>query len=1178
MENLLQDLPGSRGSNQEGANLSVLDVGLLRESLGVQGGPEPYPPEIQGALVVVDEDGGFETPRGSCPTTPLQQIQRATFFEVRSYSPDTRRVGAGPGRLTPNSPRIRNPLNGSRGRLLFGGEETFETENGEEICANDGGGQLAICESGPVERVEKEIVGDPHSREYLAIECGVENFGNQSGPQDLFSSVENVREYCRSLFQPRVQEIGHSENMEVGGQNIEDPRTSPTTSLKHPREVHSSDSENSPKRLHMGATCGFLQSAIPEIGGEGVEEEGIWQQNPNLSEFGGNSQEMDQDGFDGNRNWEDWADGVDIEIAKAQRSFLEVNEAVGYNKELVENFMGDVQHRVEDALRHYEKAICEQFSLADKQNLQMRETLIQNLNEVAHEIEDRARGRILDLFSAHAVESGSLWRELAKYQAESLEELVKNRLSIEREALTEAVKCKILQGCKLEILKEVDLQWLNYKNDLERKISEKFAELEQKVEKVNQKHLALQNEVGQISKNFLDFCDETRRRRGAVEAGLQECLQKCREPVQGVPVEAKSVDMRPILQVLGEFREELEAKRVRDNLMFKKKMDVLEKKMEDAQIQEFAREKKMEEKVAEAKAAMVPPHPREKKPPKKVVDGSLEVLVLQPIVGEGSSEMGVGMVSIQNALLGCVEGGGVENEFDLPLGTNEVQVAPVAANANTDLVGILNLPIAAHLSRSQSAPKFSGKKEDWQNFLRKFDSWVRAISSGRTVLDGELLQLLNSCLPEFLQKELQLLEREKGKMPNYVEFRGRLEAMYGRAQSESMRKKWHDVQMPRGIGKVTPQHFQEFRVNFKLAMADVPDATPEEARRLLREKMPPFMEKWVIELEAKRMKNHPIIELVTKEGIAAVAIQASVGNWVGTPPKKVETKGGGVYHVYFEDDVVAHKLLELHGRSLMGHGKTIQARTVEQHLGVEEIFREVTYQMETQETMADLQRGRGRNSDYQVRELETQEGRVGKKEKKTNPPVDVDDSFVTPVESVAQKAPKKVEPQVGGNGNTQRKSFAEAVVSPPPVPQDFKQNWQQGGGGGNWNNQGGRGGNNGRGNGGNGGRGRGGGRGKGKGQNFGRGRGGVNFQGQGNYQNNGNYQGQGNYQNRGNYQGQGNRNNGNFQGPGNYPNQGFQQNQGNFLRQGNPGGAVAQMQGGGGGGISPPPINQSVAQ
>ena len=109
-------------------------------------------------------------------------------------------------------------------------------------------------------------------------------------------------------------------------------------------------------------------------------------------------------------------------------------------------------------------------------------------------------------------------------------------------------------------------------------------------------------------------------------------------------------------------------------------------------------------------------------------------------------------------------------------------------------------------------------------------------------------------------------------------------------------------------GKANLQHFEEFRVNFKLAMADVLDVTSEEARRVLSEKLLPFMKRWIIEAEAKKMKNRPLVELIMKDGLSAASIQAIVARWTGVTPQKVEIRGGGNYLLHFGEETFARKL------------------------------------------------------------------------------------------------------------------------------------------------------------------------------------------------------------------------------------------------------------------------------
>lgn len=275
---------------------------------------------------------------------------------------------------------------------------------------------------------------------------------------------------------------------------------------------------------------------------------------------------------------------------------------------------------------------------------------------------------------------------------------------------------------------------------------------------------------------------------------------------------------------------------------------------------------------------------------------------------------------------------------------------------STDHLGLINFPVATHLSRSQVAPIFSNKKEDWLDFTRKFDQWCRAISSGRALSDHENLQLLNSCLPQSLQKELQLWEVEKRRTPSYIEFRSYLEGKFGRAQSDMARKKWMQVEIARHMGKMTCQMVEEFRVNFKLALSQVPDITPSEISRVLMEKLPNFAKRWVAEAEAKKMRHQPILEVALDANMASGDVASSIETWIGVAPHRVEVRGGSVYLVHFRDEKVSNKLLEFNGRVLNTSKNRVRVRVVEQRMGMDDIFYEVITQMEIQEKTSALQK------------------------------------------------------------------------------------------------------------------------------------------------------------------------------------------------------------------------------
>ena len=60
---------------------------------------------------------------------------------------------------------------------------------------------------------------------------------------------------------------------------------------------------------------------------------------------------------------------------------------------------------------------------------------------------------------------------------------------------------------------------------------------------------------------------------------------------------------------------------------------------------------------------------------------------------------------------------------------------------------------------------------------------------------------------------------------------------------------------------------------------------------MLCEKLTPFMRKWVVDAEMKKMKNIPVVELVLREGLTLENVRITVTKWTGSSPKK--SKGMG---------------------------------------------------------------------------------------------------------------------------------------------------------------------------------------------------------------------------------------------------------------------------------------------
>ena len=735
--------------------------------------------------------------------------------------------------------------------------------------------------------------------------------------------------------------------------------------------------------------------------------------------------------------WYGWYGWVEHELGGFGAEMRGIHENVQQNCAMVQNFMQDVQARVNTALGVYEHAIFEEFQTSNNKNDEIRRNLVDEFRTASVEIQKEARSAVMEMFLSKANESGHLWHGLVEAQSQKLESSLQKAIGEVREAVDTTIRKNVEEAINSRGMAQVDVRF----HEISGWIKKEIGGLGQNLDSVRKAQAKMETLLGAHVNAFTNFRDETQQRILALNQGIVLCLKQFKKEVVATSVLGSDPAVSSLREEVKNLSHGITAdhhgRDYRDGKMCQKLED-LAKMLDDMRAQVNMQQEKPPNVI------VVPPpvvsvttrSTTEPGCPEPAVLGSpVEIVELEPLPG-GVGGFEPNLVVVQEALLQCVEnppfvdGGG---------GRREIQVCPVEANhgvAATGGLNILSLPIATHLSKSQVAPRFSNKREDWTSFLHKFDSWARVISSGRVLNDQENLLLFNSCLPENLQKEMQLWEREKNRMPTYIEFRAHLEARFGRAQSENMRKKWLDVQIPRSYGKTNLQHFEEFRVNFKLAMADVLDVTSEEARRVLSEKLLPFMKRWIIEAEAKKMKNRPLVELIMKDGLSAASIQATVARWTGVTPQKVEIRGGGNYLLHFGEETFARKLLEMHGRTIQGWPKKIQVRIVEQHLNVEEIFYEVAYQMETQEKTADLQK-KGPQSDYMVHEadVEHEKGRRNKKYSKkfgSDPEVSnsgggksaPDGAATQKLDTTPEKSSTPARPP----------TFREAVVQAPPVP------------------------------------------------------------------------------------------------------------------------------------------------
>jgi hypothetical protein len=273
-------------------------------------------------------------------------------------------------------------------------------------------------------------------------------------------------------------------------------------------------------------------------------------------------------------------------------------------------------------------------------------------------------------------------------------------------------------------------------------------------------------------------------------------------------------------------------------------------------------------------------------------------------------------------------------------GEHECHICPVGVgepkNAQTFGLGSMN-PIIHQLVRNLKPPKFEDRAEDWPGFKWDFKEYLQKLSPTRPIPDAYKLGLLEEALTPTLKGEVKLMRKKNGGTLTYPEVLATFEARYSSGGVAKLRKKWSEVSLHTS-GKVTSQQLREFQVNFLNCADDVKDTTPQEVRRVLMQKLTPWMKTWVVEGEQKKERNRPIVQIVALENMTESGMKKSIRDLIGESPLKVQILGQGAYRLTFDDYQVAKKLLSYHSREITGCPRPLQISLVEQQFTALEIF------------------------------------------------------------------------------------------------------------------------------------------------------------------------------------------------------------------------------------------------
>ena len=72
-------------------------------------------------------------------------------------------------------------------------------------------------------------------------------------------------------------------------------------------------------------------------------------------------------------------------------------------------------------------------------------------------------------------------------------------------------------------------------------------------------------------------------------------------------------------------------------------------------------------------------------------------------------------------------------------------------------------------------------------------------------------------------------------------------------------------------------------MNFLNCADDVKDTTPQEVRRVLMQKLTPWMKTWVVEGEQKKERSRPIVQIVALENMSEAGMKKAYRTSLGNP-------------------------------------------------------------------------------------------------------------------------------------------------------------------------------------------------------------------------------------------------------------------------------------------------------
>jgi hypothetical protein len=252
------------------------------------------------------------------------------------------------------------------------------------------------------------------------------------------------------------------------------------------------------------------------------------------------------------------------------------------------------------------------------------------------------------------------------------------------------------------------------------------------------------------------------------------------------------------------------------------------------------------------------------------------------------------------------------------------------------------------IAKMTKLPKFDNDPAKWEEFMSDWNIYWERMSQKGKHSEMTKLQLFEGCLPDEIKQEIKLL-RMQGQLKGFTQLFAMLEARFGPDKRLGARKAWQEVSLP-SYGKLSSKEWNDFWVNFRMGWARVPEATHDDAYRLLMNKVPMFLMNWIVEEQTLRSRRHPIVSFRMAPNSTETQVQKCIQVVMGIRVQKVVKKSDGLFWVHCDNRSDSEVMLTFHGRKIAEQPSAFHIEVVQQQMSLNDIFTFVEDRLKVRDT------------------------------------------------------------------------------------------------------------------------------------------------------------------------------------------------------------------------------------